>query len=260
MRTHGWSGSPPTSDDEAVERILAAAKRVIDRCGRDFSVAEVARNLGVTRQTVYRYFPTTEALLTATAIGAAGPFLDDLRNHVSGLHDPGEAVIEGIAYALERLPADPYLSLVISPGPSAAAPATVTSELALSFGRLLLERFDIDWPNVGVDDAGLGGLVEHMLRIIQSFIVDPGRPPRLGEDLRTYLRKWVAPAIPGTGIADANAGPANKATRQQQCERGDDSTKDYEIGRDGTRWPHRERRMRLHDERDERRRDSSNPR
>ena len=35
-----------------------------------------------------------------------------------------------------------------------------------------------------------------MLRILQSFLVDPGRPPRDAEALRAYLRRWVGPADP----------------------------------------------------------------
>ncbi len=213
MRTHGWSGATPASDEEAVERIVAAAKRTIDRRGRDFSIADVARELGVTRKTVYRYFPGTEALLTATAIGATGPFLEDLRIQLTGVHDPGEAVVEGIAYALERLPHDRYLSLLISPGPSGAAPAAVTSDVALSVGRLIVEQFDIDWPSVGLGDAEMNELVEHMLRILQSFIVDPGRPPRLGEDLRAYLRRWVAPKIPDIGLPAGAAAAKKTASR-----------------------------------------------
>ncbi|QUR69856.1 TetR/AcrR family transcriptional regulator [Mycobacterium spongiae] len=201
MRTHGWSGSKPSSDEEAVERILAAAKRAIDHSGPDFSIVDVARDLGVTRQTVYRYFPSTEALLTATAIGAVGPFLDNMAIHLTGLHDPGEAVVESIVYVLERLPHDPYLSLLMSPGSTLVSPARVTSDVALAFGRLIIDRFDIDWPSIGFDDADINGLVEHTLRTLQSFIIDPGRPPRLGDDLRNYLRLWVAPAIPGTQIA-----------------------------------------------------------
>ncbi|WP_244438602.1 helix-turn-helix domain-containing protein, partial [Mycolicibacterium septicum] len=63
MRTHGWAGSTPATDEEAIARILAAAGKAIDERGADFSIADVARTLGVTRQTVYRYFPSTDALL-----------------------------------------------------------------------------------------------------------------------------------------------------------------------------------------------------
>ena len=49
MRTHGWSGSAPASDEEAIARILVAAGNAIDERGADFSIADVARTLGVTR-------------------------------------------------------------------------------------------------------------------------------------------------------------------------------------------------------------------
>ena len=38
-------------------------------------------------------------------------------------------------------------------------------------------------------------LVEQMLRSLQSFLVDPGAPPRSGADLRRYLHRWVGPAV-----------------------------------------------------------------
>src|ERR1700751_4847289 len=101
MRTHGWSGSAPASDEEAVARILAAASKAIDARGADFSIADVARTLGVTRQTVYRYFPSTDALLVAAAVHAADDFQDRLEAHLRGITDPVEAVAEGIATALE---------------------------------------------------------------------------------------------------------------------------------------------------------------
>ncbi|MGW0175493.1 TetR/AcrR family transcriptional regulator [Rhodococcus sp. NPDC003322] len=195
MRTHGWSGATPADDDEAIARILAAARRAVDRSGGDISITEVARDLGVTRQTVYRYFPTTEALLGATAIAQAGPFLDILATHLGGIRDPAEAVVEGIAYTLEQIPEEKYLNMVLAPGRASAFSAGVTSDTALAFGRSILERFAVDWAEAGLAGANLDELVEHMLRIVQSFVIDPGRPPRSGDELRLYLRKWVAPAV-----------------------------------------------------------------
>jgi hypothetical protein len=34
-----------------------------------------------------------------------------------------------------------------------------------------------------------------MLRILQSFMIDPGRPPRTGTALREHLRRWIAPVL-----------------------------------------------------------------
>ncbi|MGF6881236.1 AcrR family transcriptional regulator [Nocardia sp. GAS34] len=198
MRTHGWSGATPVDDEEAVDRILAAARAAMDRSGNEFTIAQVARDLGVTRQTVYRYFPTSEALLTATAVAQTGHFLDVLAEHLSEIHDPATAVVEGIAYTLERLPDEKYLNLLLAPGRASAFSSGVTSDTALAFGRSILQRFPVDWTADGITGSDLDQLVEHMLRIVQSFVIDPGRPPRRGQELRSYLSTWVAPALTST--------------------------------------------------------------
>jgi len=195
VRTHGWSGSAPATDEEAVGRILDAAGKAIDAKGADFSITDVARTLGVTRQTVYRYFPSTETLLVAAAVHAATDFLDRMATHLQGITDPVEAVTEGIATALEWLPKDKHIGLLIVPGRADAHTESVTSDVAVQFANSMLRRFDVDWAGLGFSDADLDELAEHLLRIIQSFVVDPGRPPRQGAELRDYLRRWVGSAV-----------------------------------------------------------------
>jgi AcrR family transcriptional regulator len=193
VRTHGWSGSAPASDDEAVARILAAASKAIDERGADISIADVARTLGVTRQTVYRYFPSTDALLVAAAVHAARDFLDRMAEHLVGITDPAEAVAEGIATALEWLPKDKHIGLLIVPGKATAHTESVTSDVAVEFANSMLRRFDVDWAGLGLTDEDLDELAEHLLRVIQSFVIDPGR--RRGDELREYLRRWVGSAV-----------------------------------------------------------------
>lgn len=195
MRTHGWSGAAPASDDEAIARILDAAVAAIDARGADFSIADVARSIGVTRQTVYRYFPSTDALLVAAAVHSASGFLDRLAAHLQGINDPADAVAEGVAAALEWLPRDKHLGLLIEPGRPNPHSEAVTSDVALDFAHSMLRRFDVDWAALGFTDADLDELAEHLLRVIQSFVIDPGRPPRRGEALRDYLRRWVGGAV-----------------------------------------------------------------
>lgn len=204
MRTHGWAGARPTSDEEAVERILEVARAAIER-GIEPKIADIARTLGVTRQTVYRYFPGTEALLEAAAVRAAGDFLDRLAADLAGITDPATAVVEGIARTLERLPREPQVALLMTPGRRGGLAAGVTSAIARDFGRSILDRFDVDWPAAGFDETSRDELVEMMLRTLQSFIIDPGEPARDGRELRRYLRNWVAPALePGRSASRAS--------------------------------------------------------
>ncbi len=197
MRTHGWSGSAPATDEEAVARILDAAGKAIDVRGAEISIADVARTLGVTRQTVYRYFPSTDALLVSAAVHAAEDFLERLAEHLHGITDPVDAVTEAIATALEWLPKDKHIGLLLTPGRATTHTESVTSDVAMAFANSLLRRFDVDWSGLGYSDAVLDELAEHLLRIIQSFIIDPGRPPRTDQDLRDYLRRWVGVAVTG---------------------------------------------------------------
>ncbi|WP_041783399.1 TetR/AcrR family transcriptional regulator [Mycolicibacterium chubuense] len=194
MRTHGWSGAKPASDEEAIARILAAAGKAIEDHGADFSISDVARTVGVTRQTVYRYFSSTEALLVAAAVHAVDGFLDRLTAHMAGVSDPAEAVTEAVATALEWLPREKYIGLIMVPGGSKHV-ESVTSDVALRFARTMVDRLDVDWAAAGFGDDDLDELAEHLLRIIQSFVVDPGRPPRHGAALRAYLRRWVGNAL-----------------------------------------------------------------
>ena len=194
VRRHGWAGDIPVDDEEAAARIIQAARTSIDAHGR-VSVSEVAAVLGITRQTVYRYFPNHEALLTATAISAVAGFLDRLAEDLRPLTDPTGAVIEGIAYTLEQLPHDRYLGLVMHPGKASAFAAGVTSEVSIAFGRSILQRLNVDWADAGFRGPDFDELVEFMLRTLQSFILDPGGPARRGAELRAFLHRWIAPAV-----------------------------------------------------------------
>lgn len=194
MRRHGWSGDIPADDDEAIARILSVTRRAIDERGT-VSVSEVASKLGVTRQTIYRYYPTHEALMGAAALSSVDGFLNRLAAHLGSITDPTEAVVEGIAYTFEQLAHDKYLSLVFQPGKASAFTAGVTSDMAISFGRSILQRFDVNWAAAGFAEGRLDELVEIMLRTLQSLLVDPGRPPRTGLELRRFLQDWIAPAV-----------------------------------------------------------------
>ncbi len=202
MRTHGWDGSPPSTDEEAITRILDAAQRGLDRSGRDLSLADVARELGVIRQTVYRYFGSTEELIVATAIRAAVPFLGQLKAHLDGITDPALAVVRSMSFVIEHLPENQYLDIALRPTPAHVRAEQVTSSTAREFGAALLLSLDVDWAGSGFDDGRMAELVEHMLRITQSILIDPGDPPRSGAELERYLETWLAPAINAIAVQE----------------------------------------------------------
>ncbi len=191
MRRHGWLGDPPADEEEAIRRILDGAHRCIGRDG-DVGIAEVAREVGVTRQTVYRYFRSTDALVVATATDDASAFLGRLHAHLAGQDlSPTDALIEGVAFTLEQLPHEPSLGLLLNPGRIGALSRDFTSPTAIALGRSVFVR----WERLGLGESDLNGLVEQVLRTIQSFVIDPGTPPRTGRELRAYLDHWLRPGV-----------------------------------------------------------------
>jgi AcrR family transcriptional regulator len=193
---HGWHGDPPGSEDEARQRIVAAAMRCVDRYGPEkVGLSDVAKELGVTRQTVYRYFAGTDDVLAAVASTAVDSYLDRLTRHLIPLTDPVEVVVEALAFTLEHLPEEPYLALLLTSGRSGRFFAGVTSGEAIDLARSLLERTSVAWAQLGYDRAALDELVEFALRVLQSLVLDPGLPPRRQAALRAFLRRWIGPAV-----------------------------------------------------------------
>lgn len=201
-RRRGWGGNPPRSDDEAAQRIVATAVDLVAETGSAVRLADVANSLGVIRQTVYRYFPSADALMHAVAIASVDDFLDRLAQHVRGIHDPAEAITEGTVYTLDAVTRTPHLGIMLSTSYPHNHSQDMTSAEAQAFGMRMIDRFDVDWASHGYDEPSLRELVEFTLRIMLSFFVAPNAPGRDPDELRSFLRRWLGEAI----LAQRNRG------------------------------------------------------
>jgi AcrR family transcriptional regulator len=195
MRSRGWAGSTPSSDEEAISRILSAVDEEIAEHGSAIRLADVARRLGVTRQTVYRYFPNADALLIASSMRAVNGFIDQVADHVSGLNDPVTAVVECVSYGIENLSGDPQLESLLTRREEGEAVASLTSDTAIAFCLSVFHRLDVDWKLHGFDTTALHELAEMTLRTVQSMLTDPGQVPRKELALRRFVARWLGPAI-----------------------------------------------------------------
>ncbi len=208
MRSRGWCGDPPGSDDDARRRILDATRRCIDEQGAGVGISDVARSLGVTRPTIYRYYASNEELLIATVIDTTAGFLDRVYHRFPGCDGcPQRVVVEAVVRVLEQLPKERYLWLLLTTGRASLFSRGVTSPLSMGFGHAIVERMPVDWPSWGVGPRQLAELDEHVVRTIQSFMLDRGSPPRTGRRLRAYLDRWLAPPVGALcdGAADPRA-------------------------------------------------------
>ncbi|GFM16743.1 MULTISPECIES: TetR/AcrR family transcriptional regulator [Mycobacteriaceae] len=195
MRSRGWAGATPSSDEEAISRILNAVDDEVAQHGSAIRLADVARRLGVTRQTVYRYFPNADALLIASAMRAVNGFIDQVIERAHGLNDPVAAIVESVSFGVENLAGDPQLEALLARQPGGEAAVSLTSDTAMAFCLSVFRRLDVDWTLHGFDDAALDELAEMTLRTAQSLLTDPGQSQRDGIALRRFVRRWLGPAI-----------------------------------------------------------------
>lgn len=199
MGHHGWQGNPPRTEDEARRRIVEAATACIDRNGlAKTSLSDVAAEVGVTRQTVYRYFPRLADILRAVALAGVEEFADRMERHLATFGSAAEAAVESVVFAVRTLPDEPYLGLLLQAGEADFFTVEVTSPPAFALGARILRNLPVDWAAVGVTtDDELEGLAEILMRLFLSFLQYPSTPELTDDRLRALVRRWIGPALGG---------------------------------------------------------------
>ncbi len=196
MGHHGWQGNPPRTEDEARRRIVGAAATCVEKFGpAKTTLSDVANELGVTRQTVYRYYTNLAELLGAVAQAGLEDFVDRMQRHLSTFSTPSEAAIESVVFAVRAIPQEPHIGALFQAGEIDVFSRDVTSSMAVAVGAGILRRIPVDWSEIGVEDDELEGLAEILMRLFVSFLQHPADPPRSDDELRALVRRWLGPAL-----------------------------------------------------------------
>jgi AcrR family transcriptional regulator len=177
--------SHPTS-----EAILAAAQRIVGRRGPEkLTIAAVAREAGVSRPTLYRWYPTKELLLGAIAASATEQFDAGLQALADARPDPADRLDAALRYLVT------YLEESTGPDAIRADPAFSLQSLADSLGPhvgsvagVLGDALD-EIPTVASGDLTREQAAEMLLRIAYSHYLVPSSDP---EALIGTLRAFTA--------------------------------------------------------------------
>lgn len=95
-------------------RILDAACRCFDRDSiRHTSMEEVARESGMSRQTIYRHFQGKEELVAAVAKAKAQGVTDLVRERIGGVADSRMRIVLAIVACVEKLVTDRHMREMI---------------------------------------------------------------------------------------------------------------------------------------------------
>ncbi len=198
MGHHGWQGNPPRTEEEARARIIEAAETCVEKFGpAKTTLSDVASELGVTRQTVYRYYANLAELFAAVAQTGLADFVSRMQQHLSTFTTPADVAIEAIVFAVDAIPRERHIGALFQAGETEVFSRDVTSSMAFALGADILRGVPVDWSEIGVADDELEELAEVLMRLFVSFLQQPADPPRSEDELRALVRRWLGPALRG---------------------------------------------------------------
>src|ERR1044071_6862695 len=109
------------------ERVVTAAAVVFAENGRDAQMDDVARRAGVGVGTVYRHFPTKEALIEALMVATFRSIASEAERALE-IEDPWEAFATVLWHGAEAMTADRAMSEVFASIPGVVESAIPTIE------------------------------------------------------------------------------------------------------------------------------------
>lgn len=185
------------------QRILEAARRAMAERGIDrLTMATVARAAGVSRPTLYRWFPTKQLLLSAAAAYEEDLFIDGLRRLLPVGSEPALRLDCAVRYLVT------YLERSGIPDPIAIDPILALRTLAQGMARqvdtltLLLDDALDEIPAVRAGAVCRAQAVEVLLRLAYSHFLIPHSDT---DELLAVLRAFLGVPTPSESTAPDDA-------------------------------------------------------
>lgn len=162
-------------------RLLQAALEVAALHGiARLSMGDVAKAASLSRQTLYKHFPSKEALVSAVVADQAGAIIGEVVAAVSAESDRRRALEAGMAAALRLTREHPLLDRLVRTEPEALIPLLVSESsptlllVRSAVGAVIGDRF----PEL--DEVGLRRLTDMVARLLVSYAVSaPDDPPEV---------------------------------------------------------------------------------
>ena len=179
--------------------ILAAAKRCYLSAGISATgMKEVAREAGIARSTLYRYFPGRDDLLVATIKREMEALNQKIRSKMDSLHDPADLVVEGLIVAIKEVPRNPLVRAVFASEEDSRARRVIwSSDVIVDFGEELMEDVIRPAGEAGIlqDAVRPEILVEWVYRLLLSFLTLPSNWIKNDRELRATLHALLVPVL-----------------------------------------------------------------
>ncbi|MCV7378055.1 TetR family transcriptional regulator [Mycobacterium alsense] len=200
MEPSRWWGDDRAilDDEEARRRIVDAAGRCIVRRGNtQFRMAEVADEAGVSRSTVYRYFPARDDVLLSLMLMRVDNALGELVRSLPAPDDPVRSVPEMVLARVESVDGNPLNAALFAAESTAVAAALDKGSEPLV--DLLLRHYEpllTRWQAGGRlhRDLDFRSVVE-WLHTTTLFLLAPSWRHRPAADKRRFVEQFVVRAL-----------------------------------------------------------------
>jgi AcrR family transcriptional regulator len=175
------------------QRIIDAAKRCMSRWGQQkSSMNDIAREAGVSRNTLYCHFTNRDEVIAAAMLQAGSDFANRLITHISSFISSRDRVIEGTLFALTNMINEPYLGLVSSPELASVVNHALESTEGLKLVYAVTTKMLEHEPHLQNDVVEIA---EVMSRLLLSLVLIKGPITRDTDEIRAFLQRRLLPAI-----------------------------------------------------------------
>lgn len=164
--------------DDMRELVLEATLRAVASQGLGrLTVDDIAREAGVSRQTVYRYFGSRDGVIRATIVREEQVLLHRLDAAVQGHDEPLPALQAALLEALDAAAEHPLLRRLLDTEPEALLPYLLRNDSpVLSAARPVVESLLLRFaPHLS--DQELGAVADMASRLLISYVVSSSDEP-----------------------------------------------------------------------------------
>ncbi|MFA9270328.1 MAG: TetR family transcriptional regulator [Baekduiaceae bacterium] len=194
------AGEPP-ADDPSAAVIADAALRQFELFGISRSTMEqIARRAKVSRVTLYRRFPSKDALVDAVILRELQRFTADLDRAVEPFDDLDDRLVEGFLFVLDAIRGHRLLQRVLESEPETILPRLTVDGapfLGIASGylaaRLVLDLDDDRTP----DDLAI--VADTVVRLLLSYLLTPQTLVDLDDPAaaRAFALRYLRPILVG---------------------------------------------------------------
>ena len=182
--------------NETQQRIIDAATSCVKRWGVEkTSLNDIAKEAGVTRPTVYNYFPNRQDILSMALVQSTYDFAERLYTHFRKFKTPRSRLLEAVLFCVETLPNEHSLTLLTGSDLSVFVnEGALTNEFSQ---QVRLSLFKEILKDSGLSEAELVELTEFATRMLLSLLMTRSAIPRDRGALKGFLERRM---LPGCGL------------------------------------------------------------